>query len=96
MSAVFKSGPITFDAAENIEKFRLVTVTADGAKHATATDAVFGAVVTSAAPNASRTTENNVLHIGKPANVAAHVAPAVVPVETEDTFAPVRSGLRRR
>ena len=53
MSAVFKSGPITFDAAENIEKFRLVTVTADGAKHATATDAVFGAVVTSAAPNAS-------------------------------------------
>lgn len=88
MSAVFKSGPITFDAAENIEKFRLVTVTADGAKHAAATDAVFGAVVTGAAPNASRTTENNVLHIGKPGNVAVHVSPAVVPVETEDAFEP--------
>lgn len=88
MSAVFKTGPITFDAAEDIKKFRLVTVTADGAKHASATDAVFGAVVTGATPNASRTTEDNVLHIGKPTNVAAHVAPAVVPVETEDSFDP--------
>ena len=88
MSAVFKTGPITFDAAEDIKKFRLVTVTSDGAKHASATDAVFGAVVTGATPNASRTTSDNVLHIGKPANVAVHVAPAVVPVETEGTFAP--------
>lgn len=88
MSAVFKSGPITFDAAENIEKFRLVTVNADGAKHASATDAVFGAVATGAAPNASRSTENNVLHIGKPTNVAVYVSSAVVLVETEDTFDP--------
>lgn len=88
MSAVFKTGPITFDAAEDIKKFRLVSVAAKGAKHASATGPVFGAVVAGATPNSARTTEGNVLNIGKPGNVAVHVSPAVVPVETEGTFAP--------
>lgn len=88
MSAVFKSGPITFDAAEDVKKFRLVTATADGVKHASATGAVFGAVVTGANANPPAHTADNVLHIGKPGNVAVHVSPAVVPVETSGTFAP--------
>jgi hypothetical protein len=88
MSAVFKTGPITFDAAEDIEKFRLVSVAAEGAKHADGTAAVFGAVVTGANANPPARTNDNVLHIGKPGNVAVHVTPAVVPVETEGTFAP--------
>lgn len=92
MSAVFKTGPITFDAAEDIKKFRLVTVTADGAKHASATGPVFGAVVTGATPNADRTTADNVLHIGKPANVAVHVSPAVVPVEATGDATAIKQG----
>lgn len=41
----FRSGPISFEIAEDTEKFRLVAVNVDGKiEHAKATGAVFGAV----------------------------------------------------
>lgn len=65
----FKHGPITFPAAQSLEKFTLVTVNADGAvAPAGATGAVFGAVTEKADP------ENAAL----PTDIAVHYGTAVV------------------
>lgn len=84
----FKSGPISFNAAEDVTKFRLVTVGEDGVKHAGASGPVFGAVTASAVAAPASPTDDNVLHVGAPGNVAVHIAPSTVPVEFTGT-APV-------
>lgn len=69
----FRSGPITFEAAAKLEKFRLVTVADGKVKHAAATGGVFGAVTEKADPN------NNAL----PTNIAVHIGPAAVKLEVD-------------
>lgn len=69
----FRSGPITFEAATKIEKFRLVTVADGKVKHAAATGGVFGAVTEKADP------KNNAL----PTNIAVHIGPAAVKLEVD-------------
>ena len=69
----FRSGPITFEAATKLEKFRLVTVADGKVKHAAATGGVFGAVTEKADPN------NNAL----PTNIAVHIGPAAVKLEVD-------------
>lgn len=69
----FRSGPITFEAAAKLEKFRLVTVADGKVKHAAATGGVFGAVTEKADPN------NNAL----PTNIAVHIGPASVKLEVD-------------
>lgn len=65
----FKHGPITFPAAEALEKFTLVTVNDDGAvAPAAATGGVFGAVTEKADP------ENAAL----PTDIAVHYGTAAV------------------
>ncbi|HAT1504282.1 hypothetical protein [Corynebacterium striatum] len=69
----FRSGPITFEAAAKLEKFRLVTVADGKVKHAAATGGVFGAVTEKADP------KNNAL----PTNIAVHIGPAAVKLEVD-------------
>ena len=69
----FRSGPITFEAAAKLEKFRLVTIADGKVKHAADTGGVFGAVTEKADPN------NNAL----PTNVAVHIGPASVKLEVD-------------
>ena len=75
----FRSGPISFKIAADTEKFRLVTVNAEGKiAHAAATGAVFGAVTEAGrlapeAPGAS--------------TLAVHYGDAAVKLETVDTIA---------
>ena len=69
----FRSGPITFEAAAKLEKFRLVTIADGKVKHADATGGVFGAVTEKADPN------NNAL----PTNIAVHIGPASVKLEVD-------------
>lgn len=74
----FKSGPITFSAAEDVERFRVVSLAADGVSHADGTAPVFGAVTTRAVAESP----DGANHIAvAPSTVAVHVAPSVVPVE---------------
>lgn len=69
----FRSGPITFEAAAKLEKFRLVTIADGKVKHAADTGGVFGAVTEKADPN------NNAL----PTNIAVHIGPAAVKLEVD-------------
>lgn len=69
----FRSGPITFEAAAKLEKFRLVTIADGKVQHAAATGGVFGAVTEKADPN------NNAL----PTNIAVHIGPASVKLEVD-------------
>lgn len=69
----FRSGPITFEAAAKLEKFRLVTIADGKVKHAAATGGVFGAVTEKADP------KNNAL----PTNIAVHIGPAAVKLEVD-------------
>lgn len=69
----FRSGPITFEAAAKLEKFRLVTIADGKVKHAADTGGVFGAVTEKADPN------NNAL----PTNIAVHMGPAAVKLEVD-------------
>lgn len=75
----FRSGPISFKIAADTEKFRLVTVDAEGKiAHAAATGGVFGAVTEAGrlapeAPGAS--------------TLAVHYGDAAVKLETVDTIA---------
>jgi hypothetical protein len=87
----FKSGPISFNAAEDVKKFRLVTLGADGVKHASAAGPVFGAVTSSAVAAPAAPTDDNVLHIGAPGNIAVHIAPSTVPVEFDGSAPAVGS-----
>lgn len=65
----FVQGPITFEAAEKVEKFTLVTVDDDGKiKPAGADGAVFGAVTEVADPGS----------YAKPNHVGVHYGPAAV------------------
>lgn len=65
----FVQGPITFEAAEKVEKFTLVTVDGDGKiKPAGAEGAVFGAVTEVADPGS----------YAKPNHVGVHYGPAAV------------------
>lgn len=65
----FVQGPITFEAAEKLEKFTLVTVNDEGKiAPAGATGAVFGAVTEVADPD----------NVAKPNYVAVHYGPAAV------------------
>lgn len=70
----FRSGPISFNVAEDVNQFRLVTVTKDGVKHAGAEGAVFGAV------SETRKAADGL-------NVAVHYGVAAVKIETADEFA---------
>lgn len=61
----FVQGPITFPAAEALEKFTLVTVDGNGAvKPAAASGAVFGAVAEKADPNVTTLPTNIAVHYG--------------------------------
>lgn len=74
----FRSGPITYDVAANVKKYRLVTVTEAGIQHANGTGAVFGAVT----ENGNHDTEGNrTLSFVKAPRVAVHIGPASVPLE---------------
>ena len=65
----FVQGPITFEAAEKVEKFTLVTVNGDGKiAPAGATGGVFGAVTEVADPD----------NATKPSHVGVHYGPAAV------------------
>ncbi|WP_276652457.1 hypothetical protein [Corynebacterium vitaeruminis] len=65
----FRSGPLTFVAAQKLEKFTLVAVNAEGkVAPAAATGGVFGAVTEKADP------ANNAL----PNNIAVHIGPSTV------------------
>lgn len=86
----FRSGPISFSAAENLKKFRLVTVDGDGAHLAAADGAVFGAVVTDSDVPSEPTA--NSLRIGNPPNAAVFIGPATVPLEVDGDAASVTAG----
>lgn len=88
----FKSGPISFNAAEDVTKFRLVSLGEGGVKHATAAGPVFGAVTASATASPADVTDDNVLHIGRPGNVAVHIAPSTVPVEVAGDASAIKPG----
>lgn len=65
----YVQGPITFEAAEKLEKFTLVTVNGEGKMApAGATGGVFGAVTEVADPD----------NAAKPNHVAVHYGPAAV------------------
>lgn len=70
----FRTGPITFPVAEDLARFRLVTVTEDGVKHAGAEGPVFGAVTE------KRRKADNL-------EVAVHYGVAAVKIETADDIA---------
>lgn len=88
----FRSGPISFKAAEDLSKFRLVSLGENGVKHATAAGPVFGAVTSGASADPSNTTADGVLHIGKPSTEAVHIYPATVPVEVNGDAAAIKQG----
>lgn len=89
----FKTGPISFPAAEDVKRFRLVTLAADGVKHASAAGPVFGAVTATASKATDQTTTDpNVLNIGSPHIVAAHFAPSTVPIETTGDATAIKKG----
>ncbi len=74
----FRQGPITFPIASDVEKFRLVTVNAEGKiAHAAADGAIFGAVTEKGrlAPEAA----------GAP-DLAVHYGVAAVKLETTDAI----------
>ncbi|WP_165164917.1 hypothetical protein [Corynebacterium qintianiae] len=74
----FKHGPIGFDIAEDLDKFRLVRQTVDGKiEYADATGAVFGAVT-----EAGRLAPEAAGHY----NIAVHYGTAAVKLETTDTI----------
>lgn len=61
----FVQGPITFPAAEAVEKFTLVTLDENGAvKKAAADGAVFGAVTEKGDPNVTTLPTNVAVHYG--------------------------------
>lgn len=75
----FRSGPVTFEVAEDVTKFRLVTVTATGIRHAQPTDAViYGAATENGYAD---TDDYPVLDHVKAARLAIHRGPASVPLE---------------
>lgn len=74
----FTSGPITYDVAEDVNKFRFVEVTEAGVKHATAVGPVHGAV----AENGNADPEDNIsLDSVKAARVGVRMAPETLPIE---------------
>ncbi|MCJ7859264.1 hypothetical protein [Corynebacterium kalidii] len=77
----FRSGPITFRVKENVKKFRLVAVDADGAAHAGASGPVYGAVVSDA--HVPSEPQPNSLYIGNPPVVSVFIGPATVPLEVD-------------
>ncbi|WP_288833680.1 hypothetical protein [uncultured Corynebacterium sp.] len=87
----FRSGPISYKAAEDVTKFRLVTVGEKGVKHAAATGAVFGAVTENAAAE-KEDTPANTLALGSPHIVAVHIGPATVPLEVAGTASEIKQG----
>lgn len=75
----FRSGPISFEIAEDTEKFRLVAVNGEGKiAHAAADGAVFGAVTEAGrlAPEAAGAR-----------SLAVHYGPAAVKLETDGEIA---------
>lgn len=86
----FRSGPITFSAADEISKFRLVQVVEDGVKHADASSAVFGAVAQNASPENSGA-ENSFVP-GNPHLVAVNIGPATMPVEVDGDAQSIQQG----
>lgn len=79
----FVQGPITFEVAERVEKFTLVTVDGDGKiKPAAATGAVFGAVTEIGDPE----------NINKPSHVAVHYGPAAVKLLVDGDATTIKAG----
>lgn len=87
----FRSGPITFKAEEDVTKFRLVTVSENGVKHAGASGPIFGAVTENASAEKDGQAENTLV-LGAPNVVAVHIGPATVPLEVDGTAADIKQG----
>lgn len=86
----FRSGPISYKAAEDVTKFRLVTVGENGVKHAGASGPIFGAVTENA--SAEKEPAENTLVLGAPNTVAVHIGPATVPLEVDGTASDIKQG----
>lgn len=86
-NAIFTTGPITKEAGEKVEKFRLVELSDGKVSHATGDTLPYGYIRQSAAPQAR---EDNDLSYGLPHLVAVVTHQAVVEVEiaTGATFTP--------
>lgn len=79
----FVQGPITFEAAEKLEKFTLVTVNGDGKiAPAGATGGVFGAVTEIADPE----------NAAKPNHVGVHYGPAAVKLLVDGDASAIKAG----
>lgn len=87
----FRSGPISYKAAEDVTKFRLVQVGENGVQHADAAGPVFGAVTESAAAPKDEA-PTNTLVLGAPGIVAVHIGPATVPLEVDGEAAEIKQG----
>ena len=77
----FKTGPISFEVADAVTKFSVVTLAAGGVSPCGAADVPFGAVATSGAPDVPR--EPNDLQHGLPSHVAVHSAGAALPLRID-------------
>lgn len=87
----FRSGPISYKAEADVNKFRLVQVGEAGVKHAEAAGPVFGAVTENAfAPKDEQPT--NTLALDAPNIVAVHIGPATVPLEVDGDAAEIKQG----
>ncbi|MCS5479828.1 hypothetical protein NYP18_09165 [Corynebacterium sp. YIM 101645] len=85
----FKTGPITYDVAEDVSKFRLVEVTAEGVKHATAAGPVHGAI----AENGYADPEDHPgIDTVKAARVAVRMSPETTPVEVSGDATAIEQG----
>lgn len=85
----FVSGPITFDVAEDVKKYRLVELTATGIKHAAAAGPVYGAVAVNGFHDATGAIGVDYV---KAARVAVHKSPASLPLELDAGVADVQPG----
>lgn len=91
---IFRDGPLTFDVAEDVKKHRLVQLTANGVKHATATSDVFGAVVNDGAKLVARTVNDLRMGTGTPNVVGVHCAPATVELEATTNATAITPGTK--
>lgn len=76
----FRSGPITYDVAADVEKFHLVTLGEAGISPAAATGPVFGAVTESGHVDADGDVGMSTV---KAPRLAVHIGPASVPLEVD-------------
>lgn len=78
----FKTGPITFECAAAVSKFRVVQLGAAGVQHCTATTAPFGAVAVDGAAKGTTVADGD-LTGGLPTAVAVLSAGAALPLAVD-------------